>query len=84
MRVLIIISCVLMFSCSDKKKNISPGKEVLEVVENTKKVFFKWPKDGSSVASPVFIDMGVEGMQIEPAGVVKEGYGHHHILINQK
>ncbi|MFL3000595.1 MAG: DUF4399 domain-containing protein [Cytophagales bacterium] len=84
MRVLIIISCVLMFSCSDKKKNISSGKEVLEVVENTKKVFFKWPKDGSSVASPVFIDMGVEGMQIEPAGVVKEGYGHHHILINQK
>ena len=36
------------------------------------------------VASPVFIDMGVEGMLIEPAGVVKEGFGHHHILINQK
>ena len=23
-------------------------------------------------------------MIIEPAGIVKEGYGHHHILINQK
>ena len=28
--------------------------------------------------------MGVEGMVVEPAGVVKEGFGHHHILINQK
>ena len=28
--------------------------------------------------------MGVEGMQIEPAGQVKEGFGHHHILINQE
>jgi len=83
MRVLIIISFVFMFSCSDKKKNISSDKEFVEVVKNNK-VFFKWPKDGSSVASPVFIDMGVEGMLIEPAGVVKEGYGHHHILINQK
>ena len=27
--------------------------------------------------------MGLEGMQIEPAGQVKEGFGHHHILINQ-
>ena len=31
-----------------------------------------------------FIDMGVEGMVVEPAGVVKEGFGHHHILIDQK
>ena len=23
-------------------------------------------------------------MQIEPAGQVKEGFGHHHILINQE
>lgn len=49
----------------------------------TKRVFFKAPEDGATVSSPVFVDMGVEGMQIEPAGAVKEGFGHHHILINQ-
>ncbi len=84
MRILIISSFAFIFSCSDKKKNTSSTNEIVEVVETTNKVFFKWPKDGSTVASPVFIDMGLEGMLIEPAGVVKEGYGHHHILINQK
>ena len=51
--------------------------------EQTKRVFFKFPRDGATVASPVYIDMGLEGMMIEPAGPVREGYGHHHILINQ-
>ncbi len=48
------------------------------------RVFFKYPEDGATVPSPVYIEMGVEGMEIEPAGEVKEGYGHHHILINQE
>tara|TARA_B100001758_G_scaffold202683_1_gene182114 strand:+ start:25 stop:462 length:438 start_codon:yes stop_codon:yes gene_type:complete len=85
MRIIIIFFIALTFSCSDKKKKesyFSDANEIKNVI--AKKVFFKWPKDGSTVASPVFIDMGVEGMIIEPAGIVKEGYGHHHILINQK
>jgi len=84
MRIIIIFLIALTFSCSDKKKKesyLSDANEIKDVI--AKKVFFKWPKDGSTVASPVFIDMGVEGMIVEPAGVVKEGYGHHHILINQ-
>ena len=32
----------------------------------------------------MFVEMGVVGMQVEPAGEVKEGFGHHHILINQE
>jgi hypothetical protein len=28
------------------------------------------------------IDMGLEGMEIDPAGEVKEGMGHHHLVIN--
>ena len=72
----------LTYSCSNKKP--VQNEEIIEAEPNSKRVFFKWPKDGATVASPVFIDMGVEGMLIEPAGVVKEGYGHHHILINQR
>ena len=64
-------------------KSPNPSRSVSPNEPNSKRVFFKWPKDGATVASPVFIDMGVEGMLIEPAGVVKEGYGDHHIFINQ-
>ena len=85
MRIILIFLFVFSFSCSDKKKKESSVNDVNDINDVvTKNVFFKWPKDGSTVASPVFIDMGVEGMMIEPAGIVKEGYGHHHILINQK
>tara|TARA_Y100000748_G_scaffold49626_1_gene38185 strand:+ start:230 stop:661 length:432 start_codon:yes stop_codon:yes gene_type:complete len=82
MRLLTLLSiCLFLSNCSDKKP--VQNEIVVEVEEKQQRVFFKWPKDGSTVASPVFIDMGVEGMIVEPAGVVKEGYGHHHILINQ-
>ena len=85
MRIIIIFLFAFIFSCSDKKKKerlVNDVNKINDVV--TKKVYFKWPKNGSTVASPVFVDMGLEGMVIEPAGIVKEGYGHHHILINQK
>ena len=82
MRLLTLFSiCLFLLNCSGKKP--VQNEIVVEVEEKPQRVFFKWPKDGSTVASPVFIDMGVEGMIVEPAGVVKEGYGHHHILINQ-
>ena len=87
MRIIIIFLIAITFYCSDKKKKESSLNDVNDIKDVdviSKKVFFKWPKDGSTVASPVFVDMGVEGMIIEPAGIVKEGYGHHHILINQK
>jgi hypothetical protein len=47
------------------------------------RVFFSEPKDAATIDGPVKIVMGVEGMQIKPAGEVVEGTGHHHILINQ-
>ena len=82
MRLLTLFSiCLFLLNCSGKKP--VQNEIVAEIEEKEQKVFFKWPEDGSTVPSPVYIDMGVEGMLIEPAGIVKEGYGHHHILINQ-
>ena len=80
--LILIIICLLTYGCSNKKP--VQNEEIIVAEPNRKRVFFKWTKDGAKVASPVFIDIGVEGMLIEPAGVVKEGYGHHHILINQR
>lgn len=45
-------------------------------------VFFVNLEDGSTVKSPIHIEMGVNGMEVQPAGELKEGTGHHHIIIN--
>ena len=46
-------------------------------------VFFKSIKDGDQLQNPIRVEMSVQGMKVEPAGTVREGYGHHHVLINQ-
>lgn len=81
---------LFMWACGGSNQNQEATEQAVEapaqeVAEETvePRVFFKYPEDGATVGSPVYIEMGVEGMEIEPAGVVKEGFGHHHILINQ-
>jgi hypothetical protein len=45
-------------------------------------VYFVNLKDGDKVKSPVFIEMGVRGMSVEPAGKVEEGKGHNHLIVD--
>jgi hypothetical protein len=45
-------------------------------------VFFQNLKDGDTLTSPFKVEMGIEGMLVEAAGVRKEGFGHHHIIVN--
>ncbi|MEO0326989.1 MAG: DUF4399 domain-containing protein [Pseudomonadota bacterium] len=40
-------------------------------------------KDGDKVAGPVKVIFGLTGMGIAPAGIEKEGTGHHHLFINR-
>lgn len=56
-------------------------EEHLWVPEDAK-VYFKNLKNGDEVRSPVKVEMGVEGMEVRPAGEPVKGTGHHHILIN--
>lgn len=46
------------------------------------KVFFANLNDGDTLNSPFLVEFGIEGMEVEPAGEVNEGKGHHHIIIN--
>ncbi|MEQ8551710.1 MAG: DUF4399 domain-containing protein [Marinoscillum sp.] len=71
-------------SQSNEETKESVSQEATAPAEEEARVFFKAPEDGATVSSPVFVEMGVVGMQVEPAGEVKEGFGHHHILINQE
>ncbi|SMD35321.1 protein of unknown function [Reichenbachiella faecimaris] len=86
----IALLSLVIFSCSSPNKSAEQSTPVQDKTAIAEKpmadsayVFFKHPADGATVPSPVYIEMGVSGMQIEPAGEVKEGFGHHHILINQ-
>ncbi|WP_422005614.1 DUF4399 domain-containing protein [Roseivirga pacifica] len=45
-------------------------------------VYFENLKDGQEVGTSVLVKMGVAGMEIEPAGEVTKGKGHHHIIID--
>jgi hypothetical protein len=58
-------------------------KEELQLSEHkTNGVYFVNLKDGEKVKSPIYIQMGVVGMTVEPAGKLDEGKGHHHLIID--
>lgn len=46
------------------------------------RVFFTSPNDGATVSSPVKVTMGAENFVVEPAGKVKAGAGHLHIMVD--
>jgi hypothetical protein len=45
-------------------------------------VYFIEPADGATVTSPVRVAFGLKGAGVAPAGVEREGTGHHHLLID--
>lgn len=60
----------------------APEGAVMQEIADGQKVFFANLEDGQVVTSPLTVEFGVEGMQVEPAGQIKENSGHHHLLIN--
>ncbi len=57
------------------------GSDLLAIPEGAK-VFFANLQDGQKLSSPVKVEFGIEGMEVEPAGELNEGKGHHHIIID--
>ncbi|MEX0337726.1 MAG: DUF4399 domain-containing protein [Arenibacterium sp.] len=47
------------------------------------RLYFVNLENGVTVSSPVKIIFGLSGKGVAPAGVEKEGTGHHHILLNR-
>jgi len=45
-------------------------------------VYIISPEDGATVQSPVTVLFGLKGMGVAPAGVDKEGTGHHHLIVD--
>ncbi|MDQ7010697.1 MAG: DUF4399 domain-containing protein [Mariprofundaceae bacterium] len=49
---------------------------------HTPHVYIIEPADGATTDRTVKVVMGVEGMQVRPAGEVVAGTGHHHLMID--
>lgn len=45
-------------------------------------VYFVMPSDGATVQSPFTVVFGLRNMGVAPAGMDKDGTGHHHLLID--
>ncbi len=80
----------IMVSCGGKKEAEPAAEEPTTTQEETiteepaeeQGVFFVNLEDGQDVTFPLEVKMGIKGMTVEPAGEVKEGFGHHHIYID--
>ena len=54
----------------------------LAIAGDAPELYFVTPADGAVVESPVRIVFGLRGMGVAPAGVEREGTGHHHLIID--
>ncbi len=66
-----------MMEKAEETKEVEP----LAIPEGAR-VFFANLEDGQTVSSPFNVQFGIEGMEVEPAGELNEGKGHHHVIIN--
>jgi hypothetical protein len=61
----------------------APGLPVTKAPAGAE-VYIVSPKDGATVGQSVTVVFGLKGMGVAPAGVKKEGNGHHHLLVDVK
>jgi hypothetical protein len=54
----------------------------LPAIPDSARVFFVNLKNGQKIKSPFKVQMGVSGIALDSAGVLKPASGHHHILID--
>ena len=78
--ILIFFVITILVGCNQKPNSVALETPNLKV---DKKVFFKNLNNGDTVVSPFVVEMGVHGLKIHPAGELKTGTGHHHIIIDK-
>jgi hypothetical protein len=67
----LVLFCLVLAACNGSGGNDAEWR-----------VFFTNLNDGDTVDSPVTIQWSAENFTIEPAGEVKEGAGHLHIMVD--
>ncbi|RIA56920.1 DUF4399 domain-containing protein [Dichotomicrobium thermohalophilum] len=75
MKYAVIFALGLVFGNAASALERTPAPEGAEV-------YIVEPEDGAQVKSPVTVVFGLKGMGVAPAGVDKEGTGHHHLIVD--
>lgn len=78
---LIAIS-VIVCNQSCKQDGANSQSDKISSADEKPGVYFVNLKDGDKVKSPVVVQMGVRGMEVEPAGAYNDDKGHHHLIID--
>ena len=78
--LLLFVSSIV--ACTSTNQSETETESSVAETEVTGGVSFTNIKNGDTLTSPFLIEMGVEGMTVEPKGEPKPGVGHHHLLIN--
>jgi hypothetical protein len=78
----IINSAQRLFVCSALAASMVSGVHAATPAPENAAVYFVTPLDGDIVSSPVTVRFGLEGLGVAPAGVEREGTGHHHLLVD--
>lgn len=88
---IVALTILAFYSCSpsDNKSNESVENATMENSDSSAAeqndlngVSFVNISNGATLTSPFVLEMAIAGMQVEPKGEPREGYGHHHLLIN--
>ncbi len=84
-KAIIIFAAFSIVACSPSSTEATQNQSfdtTEEVLVDTDGVSFVNIEDGATIKSPFSLKMGVSGMQVEPKGEPRDGFGHHHLLIN--
>ena len=71
---------LLAAACGDDDDEGSPTGSTTDAAEEAVSVAFTEPADGDHIAGGVHVVMTADGITIEPAGEVREGAGHFHVI----
>ena len=81
MRLKLALPIFILFSSVGYAHNVLANDYDIKQLSE-QRVYFIEPKDGAVVGKEVKVAMGVQGMEIKPAGALVENSGHHHLLID--
>lgn len=75
-------SLALVLAACGQEQEASQSSPAPDTAEPGVSVHFVSPADGARVTSPFRVEMAAEGVEVVPAGTMREGTGHMHILVD--
>lgn len=74
--ILPVIAVLFVAACGGRTETPAPAPATEVAVR------FLTPADGDTLSNPVALSMEVVGLTLQPAGVMAEGSGHLHVLVD--